>query len=588
MQSAPGAFGVSDAVLESKEKNLVATHALPAYDAHTRVDVSTSGRKVSLAEYIFYARRQREIERNDTTVVHSAGLSKLVHRIKDKKGEASSDIDEKGIQNSEMYDAAVEEDLQGLTERERDLVNARRALRVAGWASVFFLITTDILGPFNAGYSISQMGMVPGVCLFVLFGLVAGLCGWLLQYLFVRLDSLRYPVRTFGDLAGRLFGEWARHFCSILQGVQLILNCGLICLSNGQSLSQITKAHLCFVVCIVIFALIGMVAAQIRGLQNLSIFANASVWLNIITIFLTIGFMANSPPNIEAAIQSYGESIGRGPVVVKAINSLNTQTGVNGAFNMVFAYGGAMIFPELMSEMRRPMDFIKGMACAQILITVVYLAFGITVYSLQGQYTLALAYQGIAKYGLQTACNVIAVITGSIAAALYGNIGLKVFYVNIVEDLLRGPPLMTTSGRIVWSVLTVLWWSLAFVIGTAIPSVGTLSGLVAAICIFQFTYTLPPVMALGMMMHEDASTMDEEYTKENSTPRQQDTWRSFSRWNRGFFSGGLKRVSFKGGLLFLFIAACATDGLGLWATGTVVREALSAGGATSFGCAAPV
>lgn len=34
---------------------------------------------------------------------------------------------------------------------------------------------------------------------------------------------------------------------------------------------------------------------------------------------------------------------------------------VNGIMNMVFAYGGAMIFPEFLAEMRRPMDFWKGM-----------------------------------------------------------------------------------------------------------------------------------------------------------------------------------------------------------------------------------
>lgn len=36
-----------------------------------------------------------------------------------------------------------------------------------------------------------------------------------------------------------------------------------------------------------------------------------------------------------------------------------------------------MIFPEMMAEMRRPMDFYKGMACAQILIFVVYLMYGV-------------------------------------------------------------------------------------------------------------------------------------------------------------------------------------------------------------------
>jgi len=36
-----------------------------------------------------------------------------------------------------------------------------------------------------------------------------------------------------------------------------------------------------------------------------------------------------------------------------------------------------MIFPEMMAEMRRPMDFYKGMAMAQMLIFVVYLVYGI-------------------------------------------------------------------------------------------------------------------------------------------------------------------------------------------------------------------
>ncbi len=52
---------------------------------------------------------------------------------------------------------------------------------------------------------------------------------------------------------------------------------------------------------------------------------------------------------------------------------------------MVFAYGGAMIFPEMMAEMRRPRDFIKGIAIAQLLIFSCYLMYGIFVYCFQGQ-----------------------------------------------------------------------------------------------------------------------------------------------------------------------------------------------------------
>lgn len=80
----------------------------------------------------------------------------------------------------------------------------------------------------------------------------------MISKLFCRLDSVRYPIRSYGDLGQRLLGPWARHLFSFLQTVQLIINVGLIVLTNGQSLSQITKGKLCFAVCIVIWAFVGM------------------------------------------------------------------------------------------------------------------------------------------------------------------------------------------------------------------------------------------------------------------------------------------------------------------------------------------
>lgn len=48
-----------------------------------------------------------------------------------------------------------------------ELITARRALRTASWAAIFYLITTDILGPFNAPFAFSQVGYVPGAILYV-------------------------------------------------------------------------------------------------------------------------------------------------------------------------------------------------------------------------------------------------------------------------------------------------------------------------------------------------------------------------------------------------------------------------------------
>lgn len=265
---------------------------------------------------------------------------------------------------------------------------------------------------------------------------------------------------------------------------------------------------------------------------------------------------------------TYGPDIGTGPVHVVAQVNQPVFSQVNGLMNMgassrlraclvfvrlltsfrtlpVFAYGGSMIFPELMAEMRRPHDFIRSVALAQAVIMLCYLVYGIYVYAMQGQYTLPLAYQGVSKYAWQTVTNVIALVTGIIAASLYGNIGLKVVYINIVEGLLKGPPLMTRGGRIVWSGMVVLFWGLAFVIASAIPSVGTLSGLVAAVCIFQFTYTFPPLFSLGYLLSVDAAAGDEEFSTPGVAPRRADTWANMSRWSRGLFGGGMKRTVYK-------------------------------------------
>lgn len=43
----------------------------------------------------------------------------------------------------------------------------------------------------------------------------------------------------------------------------------------------------------------------------------------------------------------------------------------------VFSYGGAMIFPEFLSESRRPRDFLKGMWAAQLFIYVMYMVYGL-------------------------------------------------------------------------------------------------------------------------------------------------------------------------------------------------------------------
>ena len=50
---------------------------------------------------------------------------------------------------------------------------------------------------------------------------------------------------------------------------------------------------------------------------------------------------------------------------------------VSGVQLAVFAYGGAMIFTEFMSEMRRPRDFWKSAFLSQLFCYLMYMFFGL-------------------------------------------------------------------------------------------------------------------------------------------------------------------------------------------------------------------
>ncbi|KDE05771.1 hypothetical protein MVLG_03862 [Microbotryum lychnidis-dioicae p1A1 Lamole] len=234
-------------------------------------------------------------------------LGKVIAKQMEKKGDAPG-IDDEAHRRME----GELEQMQGLSDHQTELSNARRLLRQAGWATGFFVITADILGPFNAPFAISTIGLAPGICLYTLFGLAAGFTGFMIWKIFCQLDSVRFPVKS--------------------------TPCAIVILGNGGGLSQIVQGKLCFTITVLIWAVVGAAISMVRELHMFSVFADFSMWLNVLIMILSMAFVAHSPPNIAGAIAAYGDSIGTGPVAIKAIvgGSLFNQN--NGAFNMVFLW----------------------------------------------------------------------------------------------------------------------------------------------------------------------------------------------------------------------------------------------------------
>ena len=118
---------------------------------------------------------------------------------------------------------------------------------------------------------------------------MAGYSGYLLWKVFLGLDSYEFPMKNYGDIAFRTWGTWFRHLANILQSIQLLCSVGLIVISNGQALSQVTRFHLCYAVCCLIFAILGFGLGQVRTLASYGWLANLSIYLNLFVMFITMG-----------------------------------------------------------------------------------------------------------------------------------------------------------------------------------------------------------------------------------------------------------------------------------------------------------
>ena len=353
---------------------------------------------VTFEEYQYYAQRTREEQKHleSPKLLWREVLNRKTKKVARENGPGA---DHDGGKVPEVNFANQLDRLQ-ITDEE--WTNASRAMRTASWGAAFYLITTDILGPYGVGFAIGTLGWGPGIALYTVFGFMAGYSGYLIWHVYLGLDSYEFPCRNYGDLAFRTWGTTARYVTNILQALGLLLLLGQVTIQYGQNISQVSQFRLCYIICPLLFVIAGFFMTQIRTLKNYGLVANFAVFLNLLVIFITMGVMAHSPPNYAISVLgSAGGTVdpttitpdaqGNYPPIIHygGLPAANLVGSINGLLSGVLAYAGAQLFVEFLAEMRRPRDFLKAMWGAQFFIYSVYLIYGCYVYHFQGQY----AYQ---------------------------------------------------------------------------------------------------------------------------------------------------------------------------------------------------
>lgn len=242
---------------------------------------------------MYYAKIEREREAADHRPIPDSPWTVLFKRITGQSSKIHfADVmarpEPMNVEASTTPEVAGEKDVaKGRTERSASIVTteekeyAYRALRVASWQAVLYLITTDILGFSSAGKAFEQLGYGPGILTYGFFYLLAVVAGQIIWRLYLSYDSAVFPVTCYADLGERTFGRKVRHIFNFFQSFQLLFNVAILVIGNGQTLVAMIDYKFCYLALNIFMMLIGMVGGQIRSLRDFAWFANVNVWLNV-------------------------------------------------------------------------------------------------------------------------------------------------------------------------------------------------------------------------------------------------------------------------------------------------------------------
>jgi hypothetical protein len=157
----------------------------------------------------------------------------------------------------------------------------------------------------------------------------------------------------------------------------------------------------------------------------------------------------------------------------------------------------------------------------------------------------------------------ITLIAGLIAAGLYGNIGIKVLYNNVLIDIFNAPPLTTTRGKFFYGAIVPIWWIIAFIIAAAIPDYFGFVSIISASMLLNLTYTMPPFFVLGYDIQRHSVREGEGFDPATGLVKSPES--ATRRVIRGFLSGGTFQVAMNVWHLIYFLSSLSMCGLGMYA-----------------------
>jgi hypothetical protein len=142
--------------------------------------------------------------------------------------------------------------------------------------------------------------------------------------------------------------------------------------------------------------------------------------------------------------------------------------------------------------------------------------------------------------------------------------------------------LTTRGGKLFWVILVPIYWGIAFVLAAGIPNFSGLTSVVAAVCILQFTYSFPPLLALAYWAKRAALRDGEGFDPATGQTVRHD--QGMRRVVRGFLSQKPKELAMSVFNIFYILGALALAGMGTYAAIESLINAFAQSRTTSYTC----
>jgi len=274
---------------------------------------------------------------------------------------------------------------------EEDVGREKSGSRTAEWWYTSIVIVASIVGigvlavPGSVK-NVGWVGMAIIVCCYPT-NLYTGL-------LIAKLAMFFPHAKTFGDVAGKVWGDHGRHMTYFVLYVYLFLLLGDFLLVAAKSVQGFFyDVKICLPTAALLSCLWLLPSNQFRTLSNLTVLGAVST-LTITAvlgiclkeaIFPASGESCEKHVNLKAA---GGSSHAHLSPTYTGISFLHTFLNINGSIStMIFAFSGQKIFLEMVSEMKNPAEFPKACHVAFPYLLIIYLLIAGLTYGYCGEAT---------------------------------------------------------------------------------------------------------------------------------------------------------------------------------------------------------